>query len=87
MDITTSVLATVIANRLDRIEADLSGQNAGGDFSGSVTASWVEVDSTGAGVVEYNGKTYKTKRLGFTSIPAGTTVELSYARGIYYSTW
>ena len=87
MDLATATLSLLVANRLDRIEAELAGQNAGGDFAGSVTASWVEIDEDGAGFVEYNGKTYKTKRLGFTSIPTGTTVELSYARGIYYSTW
>ena len=30
---------------------------------------------------------YKTKRIGFTSIPAGTSVELSFGNGVYYSKW
>ena len=58
-----------------------------GDFVGSVNASWVRLDESGAGVVSYNDKEYYTKRIGFTSIPAGTDVELSYANGVYYSKW
>lgn len=58
-----------------------------GDFEGSVTGKWVKLDSTGAGAVEYNSKLYLTKPIGFTSIPKGTTVEMSYAKGVYYSKW
>ena len=58
-----------------------------GDFNGSVTGKWVKLDSTGAGIVEYNSKLYTTKPIGFTSIPKGTAVELSYAQGVYYSKW
>lgn len=58
-----------------------------GDFSGSVTGKWVRLDATGSGVVEYNSKLYFTKPIGFTSIPKGTAVELSYAKGVYYSKW
>ena len=58
-----------------------------GDFSGSVTGKWVKLDSTGAGIVEYNSKLYATKPIGFTSIPKGTAVEMSYAQGVYYSKW
>lgn len=58
-----------------------------GDFSGSVTGKWVRLDVTGSGVVEYNSKLYFTKPIGFTSIPKGTAVELSYAKGVYYSKW
>ena len=58
-----------------------------GDFNGSVTGKWVKLDSTGAGIVEYNSKLYATKPIGFTSIPKGTAVEMSYAQGVYYSKW
>ena len=61
--------------------------NAGGDFTGIVNATWVKLDSGGAGVVSYNDKEYRTQRIGTTSIPAGTSVALSYANGIYYSSW
>ena len=34
-------------------------------------------------LVRYKDKTYSTKRIGITSVPRNT-VELSYAKGIYY---
>lgn len=58
-----------------------------GDFVGSVNATWIRLDESGAGVVTYSDKEYYTKRIGFTSIPAGTDVELSFANGVYYSKW
>ena len=80
------LITLVNQERIDRIERALSG-SSGGDFEGSVTGSWVGLDDSGAGLVRYNSKLYKTKRLGFTSIPAGTAVQLSFAAGIYYSQW
>lgn len=69
-------------------ELDRRSQPAvSGDFVGSVNGTWVRLDETGAGVVLYNDKEYFTKRIGFTSIPAGTDVELSFANGVYYSKW
>jgi hypothetical protein len=56
-----------------------------GDFDGSVTGYWRRLDDSGAGVVVYNKKEYFTKPVGFTSLPAGTEVELSHANGTYYS--
>ena len=58
-----------------------------GDFEGSVTGKWVKLSPTGAGIVEYNSKLYTTKPIGFTSIPKGTAVEMTYAKGVYYSKW
>ena len=81
-----NLLELVNRNRLDRIEAG-GVDGVRGDFSGSVTGSWVRLEEDGTGVVRYNSKLYKTKRLGFTSIPSGTTVQLSFAGGIYYSQW
>jgi hypothetical protein len=69
---------------LERLELE---QQIEGDFSGSVTGRWVRLDSTGAGIVEYNSKQYVTKPIGFTSVPAGTAVEMSFAKGVYYSKW
>ena len=56
-----------------------------GDFEGSVTGYWVKLDKNGAGIVSYKNKEYATKPIGFTSLPAGSEVELSHANGIYYS--
>ena len=58
-----------------------------GDFEGSVTGLWDKLDQSGSGIVLYNSKLYTTKTLGFTSIPKGTPVELTYAKGVYYSKW
>ena len=68
--------------QLERIE---KGVLIEGDFEGSVTGSWVRLDENGAGIVSYNRKEYVTKPIGFTSLPAGSEVELSHANGIYYS--
>ena len=56
-----------------------------GDFEGSVKGSWVKLDNDGTGVVAYNDKNYRTKPIGLTSLTAGTEVELSFAKGVYYS--
>lgn len=58
-----------------------------GDFDGTVTGYWVKIDQNGGGVVDYNGKRYVTKPLGWTSIRPGTPVKLTSASGIYYSNW
>lgn len=75
------------ANRLATIEDRLAGNRSNADFEGSVAASWVEIDASGLGVVEYKGKKYKSIRLGSTSIPRGTLVQLSYSEGVYFSDW
>lgn len=73
------------ANRLIDLERRASDVTIQGDFVGSVTGIWVKLGDRGEGVVSYNGKEYKTKAIGFVSIPAGTEVELSFANGVYYS--
>jgi hypothetical protein len=75
------------AQRVVELERLDSKQQIEGDFEGSVTGRWVRLDSTGAGIVEYNSKQYVTKPIGFTSLPAGTAVEMSFAKGVYYSKW
>ena len=76
-----------LVNRLDKLETLASNELIKGDFTGSVTGSWVKLGSLGEGIVKFNSKEYITKPLGFTSISPGTEVELSYAKGIYYSTF
>lgn len=73
------------AQRLVDVERRETGVRSGGDFEGSVTGYWKRLDSSGVGIVEYKGKQYKTKNLGFTSLPSGSEVELSFAQGIYFS--
>ena len=82
-----TLLQSSNANRLIDLERLESKQIIEGDFEGSVTGRWVRLDQTGAGIVEYNSKIYTTKPLGFTSLPKGTAVEMSYAKGVYYSKW
>ena len=74
-----------LANRVVDLERRASDTTIGGDFEGSVTGYWVRLGSMGEGVVSYNNKNYKTKTIGFVSIPKGTEVELSFANGVYYS--
>lgn len=75
------------AMRLVHLEMLASDEVIEGDFKGSVTGKWVQLAPNGSGVVEYNSKLYYTKPIGFTSIPAGTAVELTFANGVYYSKW
>ena len=81
------LLALSNLNRIEDLERRETSRVVTGDFEGSVAGSWVRLDETGAGIVRYNDKEYVTKRVGFTSIPAGTAVELSFGNGIYYSKW
>ena len=74
-----------LANRVYDLERLGEKTVVEGDFKGSVTGSWVKLGSMGEGVVMYNNKKYITKPIGFTSIPRGTEVELSFANGVYYS--
>ena len=81
------LLALSDSNRLIDLESKEKSVVVSGDFTGSVGGTWVRLDENGAGIVLYNDKEYVTRRLGFTSIPAGTAVELSFGNGIYYSKW
>ncbi len=85
MDLINSLIQRSTAERLLDLERRERGSFIEGDFEGNVTGYWVKLDETGAGVVTYNKKQYITKPIGFTSLPAGTEVELSHANGIYYS--
>ena len=81
------LLALSDANRIEDLIRREQSNIITGDFEGSVGGSWVRLDETGAGIVNYNDKEYVTKRLGFTSLPAGASVELTFGNGIYYSKW
>jgi hypothetical protein len=87
MSLLDDVQAVSNANRLADLERLTSSETIVGDFVGSATGRWVRLNKNGAGIVEYNQKRYVTRPLGFTSIPAGTAVELTHANGIYYSKW
>lgn len=87
MALLDDLLQASTANRLVDLERLGSSQLIEGDFEGSVTGRWVKIDASGAGIVEYNSKKYTTEPIGFTSLPAGTAVEMSFAKGVYYSKW
>ena len=87
MALLDEILNMSSANRLIDLERLDSKQIIEGDFEGSVTGRWVKLDATGAGIVEHDSKQYVTKPIGFTSLPAGTAVEMSFAKGVYYSKW
>ena len=85
MTLLDELIQTSNAERLLQLERAEKGNVIEGDFEGSVTGYWVKLDSNGGGIVSYNKKIYITKPIGFTSLPAGTEVELSHANGVYYS--
>ena len=76
---------TSAVNRIIELEERTSDISIKGDFTGSVTGTWVRLGDNGEGVVRFNNKEYVTKPIGFISIPGGMEVELSYANGVYYS--
>ena len=85
MTLLDELIQTSNAERLLQLERAEKGNVIEGDFEGSVTGYWVKLGDNGGGIVSYNKKTYVTKPIGFTSLPAGTEVELSHANGVYYS--
>lgn len=87
MDI-ESLKAVNNAIRVDELERRIrDSRGPRGDFEGTVTAYWKRLDDNAAGIVDYNGKEYTTKPLGWTSIVPGTPVTLTSAGGIYYTSW
>ena len=85
MDLIKETLKASATARVIELERRESGSKPQGDFEGSVTGYWDRLDDTGVGIVEHKGKNYKTKPIGFLSVPKGTEVELTYANGIYYA--
>lgn len=77
-----------VAVRLEELERRIRvSRGPESDFTGTVTGYWVRLDQNAGGVVEYNGKEYISKPLGWTTIKPGTPVALTAAGGIYYSNW
>ena len=85
MSLLDSLLQSSKVSRIVQKERLEKGVVIEGDFEGSVTGYWVRLEENGGGVVSYNKKEYITKPIGFTSLPAGSEVEMSHANGIYYS--
>lgn len=84
-DLLQDTLNTATTARIIELERRAQGSSPLGDFDGSVTGYWVELDQNGVGIVEYKGKRYKTRSIGFISLPRSSEVELTYANGVYYS--
>ena len=74
-----------MSRRMIEVERRSEGKEIRGDFEGSVKGSWVRLDSGGAGIVSYKGREYRVRSIGFTSLPKGSIVELSYAKGVYFA--
>lgn len=87
LDLLARVQNEARANRVLDIERRQTKPIIQGKFDGSVTGSWVKLSDNGSGIVNYNQKEYTTRPIGFTSIPAGTNVVLTFANGVYYSSW
>ena len=85
MDLLSNLKEISTAERLQAVEEREKGWQVKGDFEGSVTGHWIRLDDSGAGIVKFNNKEYVTETIGFVSVPKGTTVELSFADGTYYS--
>lgn len=85
MDLLNQLVQQSNVDRMLQLERLEKGTVIEGDFEGSVTGYWVRLENNGAGIVSYSQKEYVTKPIGFTSLPAGSEVELSHANGIYYS--
>ena len=86
MTLLNDLLQVSNTNRvLDVERLEETGGQVQVDFEGSVTGVWVKFDESAAGIVSYRQKHYVTKPIGFTSLRAGTEVELSHANGVYYS--
>jgi hypothetical protein len=75
------------AERLTEIENREDGKQIKGDFEGSVTGTWKELGDNGAAIVEYKGKEYIARPIGFTALTKGAPVQLSHADGVYYAAW
>lgn len=75
------------AERLYEVER-LQGRFAvSGDFAGCVNGEWQGLADTGAGIVRYNDKEYKTENIGFVSNACGERVQLCFAQGKYFASY
>ena len=87
MSALTAALQEHKVRRMLEVERRADGAETRGDFDGSVKAAWVRLDEKGAGIALHKGREYKTRSIGFTSLPKGSTVELSYAKGVYFASF
>lgn len=87
IDIYASMNQEFGARRILELERREKGFYIEGDFEGTVTGTWKKKSEDGTGTVIFNDKEYDAVPLGFTSIPEGLPVEMSYASGIYYAKW
>jgi hypothetical protein len=85
MDLLQKTIRESDTARLIELERRVEGSAPAGDFDSSVTGYWEKLDDLGVGIVLHKGKKYKTRSIGFMSLPKGTEVELTYANGVYYS--
>ena len=85
MDLLKQTAEASLQARVIELERREEGAKPTGDFTGSVTGYWQKLSPDGVGLVEHKGKTYKTRPIGFMSLPKGTEVELTFANGVYYS--
>lgn len=76
-----------LSRRILELERREKGFYIEGDFEGTVTGYWKQKSDDGTGTVVYGDKEYDAVPLGFTSLPEGVPVELSYSSGIYYAKW
>lgn len=93
MSLMAAVLGISSTNRVTLLNDNLAAGAAwqtmtGGNLpGGTVTATWERLGTRGEGVVNYASKEYSTVPKGFTSIPKGTEVQMSYSQGTYYTNW
>lgn len=85
MDLIKTAIKSSLERRVTELERREKGARPQGDFEGSVTGYWVKLSDRGVGIVNYKGKNYKSRPIGFISLPKGTEVELTFANGLYYS--
>ena len=85
MSLVDDTIKSSVSERIEELKRRARGARPAGDFEGSVTGYWKELSPRGVGLVEYKGKIYKSRPIGFLSVPRGTEVELTHANGVYYS--
>lgn len=85
MNLLDKTLKSNLESRIIELERREEGARPSGEFKGSVTGYWQSLNHMGVGLVEYKGRTFKTRPIGFMSLPKGTEVELTFANGVYYS--
>jgi hypothetical protein len=75
------------ANRMVELERRASPEPIKGTIDGTVTGNWVKLHDDGAGRVNYKDREYVVTSIGFSSLPKGTKVQLTYANGVYYANY